>query len=106
MSLILKEESTYSQSRSISQIPLLKGTPGPCLTLYLEGTIVLKWKGIYLPLLIKGDGKWTPAFHAVATSLPDIGFLEGAEKKGFGLKAYTRTSHQLLLRLGYEEYFT
>ena len=56
-----------------------------------------------LPLLSKG-GRDTPAFHVVAPSLPNFGFSEGPKKKGFGLRQYAETCHNLMLQLGYDHY--
>ena len=56
-----------------------------------------------LPLLTKGS-KDTPTFHVVAPSLPNFGFSEAAKKRGFGLRQYAQTCHELMLQLGYEKY--
>jgi microsomal epoxide hydrolase len=56
-----------------------------------------------LPELVKG-GESTPSFHVVAISLPNFGFSEGVKKRGFHLRHYAETCHQLMLQLGYEEY--
>ena len=56
-----------------------------------------------LPLLIEG-GKDGPSFHVVAPSLPNFGWSEGVKKRGFALKEYAETCHQLMLRLGYDQY--
>ena len=47
-----------------------------------------------------------PAFHVVAPSLPNYGFSQGVRKKGFGLKQYAETCHELMLKLGYDKYGT
>ena len=56
-----------------------------------------------LPLLVQG-GKDYPAFHVVAPSLPNYGFSSGTKRRGFALKQYAETFHQLMQSLGYEEY--
>ncbi|ESZ97174.1 putative epoxide hydrolase [Sclerotinia borealis F-4128] len=56
-----------------------------------------------LPLLQQPGG---PAFHIVAPSLPNYGFSEGVNKRGFALAQYAETCHKLMLQLGYDEYVT
>ena len=57
-----------------------------------------------LPLLAKQDGGKAPAFHVVAPSLPNFGFSDGVKKRGFALKQYAETCHNLMLQLGYDQY--
>ena len=87
----------YQRSEIENAIPLLfcHGWPGS----FLE---VVK----ILPLLTKGKmlGVDYPAFHVVAPSIPNFGFSQGTRKKGFGLKQYAETCHQLMQRLGYDSY--
>ena len=47
-----------------------------------------------------------PAFSVVAPSLPNFGFSSSVKKTGFGVKQYAEACHNLMLRLGYEEYVT
>lgn len=44
------------------------------------------------------------SFHVVAPSLPNFGWSEGVQLKGFGLKDYATTCHRLMQKLGYEKY--
>lgn len=46
------------------------------------------------------------SFHLVAPSLPNFGWSEGPQEKGFGLKQYAETCHRLMRSLGYERYAT
>ncbi|KAI9710760.1 MAG: hypothetical protein M1820_002593 [Bogoriella megaspora] len=57
-----------------------------------------------LPLLKGSDG--VPAFHVVAPSLPNFGFSDGIEQRGFTLTKYAETLHKLMLKLGYDKYVT
>ena len=87
----------HQKSDVENAIPLLfcHGWPGS----FLEVTKIL-------PLLTKGGmlGVDQPAFDVVAPSIPNYGFSEGTKKKGFGLKQYAETCHQLMQRLGYDKY--
>ena len=56
--------------------------------------------------LLTTGGKDTPAFHIIASSLPNYGFSSGTKKKGFGLPQYAKTCYKLMLKLGYEKYST
>ena len=89
----------HQKSEVEGAIPLLfvHGWPGS----FLEVTKIL-------PLLTEGGmlGVEAPAFHIIAPSLPNYGFSAGTKKKGFGLKQYAETCHQLMLRLGYSQYVT
>ncbi len=53
--------------------------------------------------LVKGNDD-LPAFHIVAPSLPNFGFSDGINKKGFVLTKYAETCHKLMLQLGYDQY--
>ena len=59
-----------------------------------------------LPLLTQTKDPKLPSFHVVAPSLPNFGFSEGLSKRGFGLKQYAQTMHNLMVKLGYSEYVT
>ncbi|OJD26771.1 hypothetical protein ACJ73_01844 [Blastomyces percursus] len=90
----------YQESKVANAIPLLfvHGWPGS----FIE---VLR----ILPLLSQnngGDDGSSPAFHAVAPSLPNFGFSEGVAKRGFGLAQYAETCNKLMHQLGYPEYVT
>ncbi|KAI5304687.1 hypothetical protein KEM56_006114 [Ascosphaera pollenicola] len=76
-----------------SSIPLLfiHGWPGS----FIEVTKIIS-------LLTKGNEG--PYFDVVALSLPNFGFSEGIQKKGFSLKYYADVANKLMLRLGYTEY--
>lgn len=43
------------------------------------------------------------SFHVVAPSLPNFGWSEGVQLKGFGLKDYATTCHRLMQSLGYDK---
>lgn len=77
-------------------IPLLyvHGWPGS----FLEGTKIIQ--------SLSGDGIADPAFHVVGISLPNFGFSEGPNKRGFALEQYAETCHNLMQQLGYHEYET
>lgn len=55
-----------------------------------------------LPLLTKP--KSGPSFHVVAPSLPNFGFSDGVNKKGFGIPQYAETMHMVMMKLGYNKY--
>jgi hypothetical protein len=63
---------------------------------FLEATKIL-------PLLTAKQND-SPGFHLVVPSLPNFGFSSGVTSKGFGLRQYTDTCHELMLRLGYKRY--
>ena len=42
----------------------------------------------------------------MAPSLPNYGFSDGVNKKGFGIAQYAETCHELMQKLGYTEYVT
>lgn len=46
------------------------------------------------------------AFHVVAPSLPNFGFSQGVNKRGFALAQYAETLQKMMLGLGYEQYVT
>lgn len=85
----------HQPSTSPDAIPLLfvHGWPGS----YLEVTKLLS------ALQQSGNGV---AFHVVAPSLPNFAWSEGVKKRGFGLRQYATTLHQLMLKLGYSKYVT
>lgn len=58
-----------------------------------------------LPLLLE-EGKDGLAFDVVAPSLPNFGFSDGIDKPGFTLAKYAEAVHNLMLKLGYDEYGT
>ncbi|KAJ9610801.1 hypothetical protein H2200_005578 [Cladophialophora chaetospira] len=68
------------------------------------------WPGSFLevskilPLLVNGDGKASPRFHVVAPSLVDFGFSGPSLKAGFTVKQHGEICHQLMLKLGYDQY--
>lgn len=80
--------------------------PGAIPLLFVHG-----WPGSFLEVtkiiteLAQGGNK-QPAFDVVAPSLVGYGFSEGSRKKGFGIEQHARTYHQLMLKLGYNEYVT
>ncbi|KAF7592894.1 hypothetical protein BBP40_012306 [Aspergillus hancockii] len=82
----------HHTSQNPNAIPLLfiHGWPGS----FLEATKLI-------PLLTKGD-EAHPAFHLVAPSLPNFGFIR--DKKAFGLVQYAEAMHAVMSALGYEEY--
>jgi len=55
-----------------------------------------------LPLLT--DSEQGPSFHVVAPSLPNYGFSDGVNKRGFSIPQYAETCHKLMLNLGYDKY--
>lgn len=57
-----------------------------------------------LPILAQSEQDGGPAFHIVAPSLPNFGFSSRIDQPGFGLRQYAETCHQLMQRLGYEQY--
>ncbi|KAJ5635215.1 epoxide hydrolase [Penicillium longicatenatum] len=79
------------------------GNPRAIPLLFMHG-----WPGNFLeatkliPLLMKDDGG--PAFDVVAPSLPNYGFSQGVQKKGFGLAQFAETAHKLMIALGYDQY--
>ncbi|KAK4546147.1 hypothetical protein LTR36_002284 [Oleoguttula mirabilis] len=70
------------------------------------------WPGSFLevkkllPLLTEPDNDGGVAFHVVAPSLPNFGFSQGVQQRGFGLRQYAETCHKLMLKLGYTQYVT
>lgn len=56
--------------------------------------------------LTKPDDSSSPAFHVVAPSLPNFGFSQSVQQKGFRVPQYAETCHKLMLRLGYSDYVT
>lgn len=77
-------------------IPLVfvHGWPGS----FLEGTKFFNH--------LSGDGVNDPAFHVVVISLPNFGFSQGVKQRGFALAQYAEATHNLMLKLGYDEYVT
>ncbi|KAL1850097.1 hypothetical protein Plec18170_007195 [Paecilomyces lecythidis] len=86
----------HRRSTIQNAIPLLfvHGWPGS----FLEGTKIVNQ--------LSGDGKTDPAFHVVIISLPNFGFSQGPNVRGFALEQYAETCHKLMLKLGYSEYAT
>ena len=56
-----------------------------------------------LELLTKGSED-APTFHIIAPLLLNSRFSDDMQKKGFGLKQYVKACHNLMPKLGYEEY--
>ncbi|KAJ5239405.1 hypothetical protein N7468_004024 [Penicillium chermesinum] len=56
------------------------------------------------PLLKGNDSE--PAFTVVAPDLPNFGFSQGVQKRGFGLGQYAEVLNKLMLKLGYAQYVT
>ncbi|KAK7952995.1 epoxide hydrolase protein [Apiospora saccharicola] len=85
----------HQRSESKDAIPLLfvHGWPGG----FWEVTKLL-------PILAQSEKDGGPAFHVVAPSLPNFGFSSRIDQPGFGLRQYAETCHQLMQRLGYEQY--
>ena len=82
----------HQKSNSPDAIPLLfvHGWPGS----YIEVTKMLA------ALSQSTNGV---SFHVVAPSLPNFGWSEGPQLKGFGLKDYATVCHRLMLSLGYDQ---
>ncbi|CAI7653684.1 unnamed protein product [Penicillium pancosmium] len=55
-----------------------------------------------IPLLTKNDEG--PVFDVIAPSLPNFGFSQGVNQKGFGLAQYAEALHKVMMALDYEEY--
>lgn len=93
----LKIHFLHQRSSVSRAIPILfcHGWPGS----FLEAEKLL-------PLLANPVGKEAVAFHVVVPSLPNFGFSEGTNKRGFGIRQYAETCHELMLQLGYERYVT
>ncbi|KAF2750196.1 alpha/beta-hydrolase [Sporormia fimetaria CBS 119925] len=87
----------HQKSGREGAVPLLfvHGWPGS----FLEVTKIL-------PLLASSPENGGPAFDVVAPSLPNFCFSSGVKQKGFAQKEYAETCHQLMLKLGYEQYVT
>ncbi|KAJ6141337.1 hypothetical protein N7470_010233 [Penicillium chermesinum] len=85
----------HQVSPNANAIPLLfcHGWPGS----FIE---VIK----LLPLLKGNDSE--PAFTVVAPDLPNFGFSQGVQKRGFGLGQYAEVLNKLMLKLGYAQYVT
>ena len=85
----------HQTSTSANAIPLLfvHGWPGS----YIEVTKLL-------PALRENENG--VSFHVVAISLHNFGWSEGPKHRGFGLKQYAQTCHQLMQSLGYTSYVT
>ncbi|OQD85355.1 hypothetical protein PENANT_c010G04690 [Penicillium antarcticum] len=86
--------AVHHRSENPNAIPLLfiHGWPGS----FLEATKLI-------PLLTQ-DNEDSPVFDIVAPSLPNFGFSQGVNKRGFGLAQYAETLHKVMTTLGYEEY--
>jgi pimeloyl-ACP methyl ester carboxylesterase len=87
----------HKPSSRADAIPLLfvHGWPGS----FLEVTKILG------PLTEPEDPS-QPAFHVVAPSLAGYGFSEATKKRGFSVDQHGELFHNLMLRLGYDEYAT
>ncbi|KAI3318402.1 alpha/beta-hydrolase [Xylariaceae sp. AK1471] len=87
----------HKTSSRADAIPLLfvHGWPGN----FLEATKILG------PLTEPEDAS-QPAFHVVVPSLPGYGFSEFTKKRGFSVDQHGEIFHNLMLRLGYDEYAT
>ncbi|KAJ6443484.1 putative serine hydroxymethyltransferase, mitochondrial [Purpureocillium lavendulum] len=87
----------YKKSTRKGAIPLLfcHGWPGS----FYE---VLK----ILPLLTEPEDPDAPAFDVVAPSLPNFGFSDGVNKKGFSISQYAETLHKVMVNLEYDRYVT
>ncbi|KAI1342611.1 microsomal epoxide hydrolase [Xylariaceae sp. FL0016] len=86
----------HARSTRADAIPLLfvHGWPGS----FYEGTKLIE------PLTQPGEGQ--PAFHVVVPSIPNFGFSEGPKERGFSVDQHGDVLHQLMLRLGYDQYVT
>ncbi|KAJ6108392.1 Alpha/beta hydrolase fold-1 [Penicillium sp. IBT 18751x] len=79
------------------------GNPRAIPLLFIHG-----WPGSFLeatkliPLLVQGDDG--PAFDVVVPSLPNYGFSQGVQRRGFGLAQYAESMHKVMITLGYDEY--
>lgn len=93
----LKIHFVWRKSSIESAIPLLfvHGWPG-C---HIEGLKMFD-------KLVDGDGSKDPAFDVVLMSLPNYGFSQGTQKRGFAIEQYAETCNKLMLKLGYGEYVT
>ncbi|KIW89436.1 uncharacterized protein Z519_09592 [Cladophialophora bantiana CBS 173.52] len=92
----LKIHFLHKKSAVKGAIPLLfvHGWPGN----FLEVTKIID--------LLSSHTQGRVSFHVVAPSLPNFGFSEGTEKRGFSVEQYAETLHKLMLRLGYDQYVT
>ena len=94
------------ESLNIHFVHKRSSVPGAIPLLFVHG-----WPGNFLEVtkiidsLAEGSAGH-PAFDVVAPSLAGYGFSEGSRKKGFGLEQHARTYHELMQRLGYEQYVT
>ncbi|KAJ5747704.1 uncharacterized protein N7511_009400 [Penicillium nucicola] len=86
--------AVHHRCENPNAIPLLfiHGWPGS----FLEATKLI-------PLLTKNDEDG-PVFDIVVPSLPNFGFSQGVNKRGFGLAQYAETLHKVMTTLGYKEY--
>jgi pimeloyl-ACP methyl ester carboxylesterase len=86
----------HQKSTAPDSIPLLfcHGWPGS----FIEIAKIL-------PLLTSDSGSG-PTFHVVAPSLPNYGFSQRTQKRGFKLPQYAEACHKLMLKLGYNKYAT
>jgi pimeloyl-ACP methyl ester carboxylesterase len=84
----------HQKSTAPDSIPLLfcHGWPGS----FIEVAKIL-------PLLTSDSGSG-PTFHVVAPSLPNYGFSQRTQKRGFKLPQYAEACHKLMLKLGYSKY--
>ncbi|CAG8059702.1 unnamed protein product [Penicillium salamii] len=90
----LDVHAVHHKSGNCKAIPLLfiHGWPGS----FLEAAKLI-------PLLTENDGNG-PVFDVVAPSLPNFGFSQGVQKRGFGLAQYAESVHKVMIALGYDEY--
>lgn len=59
-----------------------------------------------LPALQHRANPSNVSFHVVAPSLPNFAWSEGPTRRGFALREYAETCHELMLALGYTRYVT
>ena len=74
-------------------------------------TLTLTGPGSYLEVtkilpLLTSPTDGSQSFHVVAPSLPNFAWSEGPSKRGFGIPQYAEACHNLMLRLGYDQYVT
>ena len=94
------------ESLNIHFIHKRSHVPGAIPLLFVHG-----WPGNFLEVTkiindLAEGAPGHPAFDVVAPSLAGYGFSEGPRKKGFGLEQHARTYHELMQRLGYDQYVT
>ncbi|KAI1503161.1 microsomal epoxide hydrolase [Biscogniauxia marginata] len=103
------------ESLAVHFVHARSSVPGAIPLLFVHGWPGSFYEGIKLiePLTnpSRGEGEDddkgdVPAFHVVIPSLPNFGFSEGTKKRGFSVDQHAEILHQLMLRLGYDEYVT